>query len=360
MIYFYNRHLFSGGAETLIYRLLVKLKERKIPACVVCEKCDDKIKTMLDNAKVEICYNCQFYKNVTKGDVIIVFSLKELLEFQIRLLNRGCKVILYILGLYTLSLQRLNNHKTLLKLIRPIMGKYIAREIIHSRIIFIDRISAENAEVFYKNIFNVPNESIFPLPIEVDESLDELKLDNLNRDVFSILSIARADFPFKGYLKGLIEECTVLNKEKALSLTIISYGEGMKEVMKWVESAKRDGFSRIKIVGETLYKDLDKYVIKSNLYVGMGTTVLDAAKRGIISIPVQAHTYELRGNYLFHENPYCIGENPNHNIDHAEKLIRKVINMSDEGYMRAKIESSNAVRKIYSIDAFMNKFMKII
>lgn len=360
MIYFYNMKLYSGGAETLIYRMLVELKKRKIPSCVVCETCSDTIRETMENADVDINYDTRFYKHVKKNDVVVVFSLKDLIKFQIRLLYKRANVILYIVGLYTLTLQRLKNHKVLLKLIKPIMSCYLERAIRNDHLIFMDSLSVGRTECFYKKSFNIPRESLFPLPIDIEDLPTDFYKDRLQRDTFIILSIARADFPFKGYLKGLIEECTILSKEFPIELMIVSYGEGINELKSWINNARREGFHAIKLIGEKSYEDLGTYINCSNLYVGMGTTVLDAAKRGVVSIAVQSHTYKLKSNNLFHNNPYLIGEDPEHNLNNAADLIRTVIYMTDEEYKNAMIESACVVKKIYSKEIFMDRFMKLI
>ena len=360
MIYFYNKNLYSGGAETLIYRILVELKKRNIPACVVCETCAEKMKETMEHAGVDIRYDAKFAKNVKKNDLVIVFSLKELIEYQIRLLNKGASVILYMVGLYTLTLQRLNEHKIASRVVKPIMSKYIQKSISNRNIIFMDRLGVDRTERYYGKTFNVSIDDLFPLPIEIEELPADFYKERLNRNIFSILSIARADFPFKGYLKGLIEECTLLNKETSISLTLISYGKGMKELMDWVKSAEKSGFNRINIIGETSYEELNKYIISSNLYVGMATTVLDAAKRGVISIAVQSHTYELKSNYFFHENPCLLGEDPENELNNAIDLIRRAINMPEDEYIKNMIETVNAVKRYYSKEQFMEQFMELV
>lgn len=48
----------------------------------------------------------------------------------------------------------------------------------------------------------------------------------------------------------------------------------------------------IELLGPIDYIELDKYILKSDLYVGIGTTVLEAIKNGIPAIPVRDFSYE--------------------------------------------------------------------
>ena len=94
---------------------------------------------------------------------------------------------------------------------------------------------------------------------------------------------------------------------------------------------------RISFIGKTDYTELELYYQSTDLYVGMGTTVLDAALRGIISIPVRAYTLELITDKYLHEDYSKVA------------LDEGTISKFDELYEGFKLLDSNEKRKLSAI-----------
>lgn len=362
MITFYNPHLFVGGAETLIYRISVELRRRKFATQIACKTCSDTMKSLFAEAGIPLVEVQKCLDNTDKNNVIVVFSLMDYVKFkQQSFFRKNIKVILYMVGMYTLTIQRLQSHHLLFPLLKPAVSYYIRHEIKNKHIIFMDRIGISATEQFYQTNYGLTDSDMFPLPVDLFPLQDEFcnKVAS-NRTPFSILSIARADFPFKGYLKGLLEICTRLCGTWPIQLTIISYGADINQLHQWIDVAKDAGFSDITLIGETPYHELEKYILSSNLYIGMGTTVLDAAARGIPSIAVQSNTYELNSNHLFWEEPGRIGGNPEETIPSAQPLIERVLCMSDAEYIDTMKRTEHALRELYSMDSFVEKFLPLI
>ncbi len=362
MITFYNPHLFVGGAETLIYRISVELRKREFVTQVAFKTCSDTMKSLFVEAGIPLIDAKKCLNNMDENNVVVVFSLMDYVKFKQRsFFRKNIKVILYVVGMYTLTIQRLQSHHLLFPLLKPAISYCIMHEIEKKHIIFMDRIGISATEKFYQTSYGLADSDMFPLPVDVFPLQDGFcEKAARNRKPFSILSVTRADFPFKGYLKGLIEVCTQLCRDHPIQLTIISYGVDIDQLHQWIDMAKDDGFSDITLIGETPYHELEKYILSSNLYIGMGTTVLEAAARGIPTIAVQSHTYALNANHLFWEESGRIGGNPAETISPAQPLIERVLSMSDMEYIDTMKRTEYALRELYSMDSFMEKFLPLI
>lgn len=105
--------------------------------------------------------------------------------------------------------------------------------------------------------------------------------------VSHILAIARMDGNAKSYLFGLIDVFASLkSKYTDLTLTIIGDGSNKAKLMKKADSYSKKVAKDIIFTGSVEYTQLGKYIEKSQIYVGMGTTVLDVAMTGLPSIVV--------------------------------------------------------------------------
>ena len=361
MITFYQSHIFTGGAETLIYRIAEELLARGRSVEIVCKTCSDNMKALFAEDDIPLHENQNCYNAVIRSDTLIVFFLIDYVKFKLLSVGRNTKVLFYMVNLDTLAAYRLQRYPLLFRLFKPILSSYLAHEIRGKNIIFMDRLGINFTEQFYQTSYGLTDSDMFPLPVDVFPLQDDFcKKVASNRAPFSILSIARADFPFKGYLKGLLEICTQLCRTYPIQLTIISYGADINRLHQWIDTAKDSGFSDITLIGETPYHELERYILSSNLYIGMGTTVLDAAARGIPAIAVQSHTYALNAYHLFWEEPGRIGGDPAETIPPAQPLIERVLRMSDTEYIDTMKRTEHALRELYSMDSFMAKFLPLI
>lgn len=117
-------------------------------------------------------------------------------------------------------------------------------------------------------------------------------------DSHKILSVCRFDFPFKGYILGLIKDFgKIAADNKKLELIIVGYGRGYDEVKNECLKLSPDIRRRINLLGDIPYSELGKVYQEATVYVGMGTTVLEASSHGVVSIVAATHQRE----------NYCLG-----------------------------------------------------
>lgn len=181
------------------------------------------------------------------------------------------------------------------------------------------------------------------------------------QDAFHILSVSRMDFPFKGYVLGLIDCCEELKERyPGLELTLIGDGPGYDKVLNKVKELKSEPY--IHLLKTVPYEELEQYIISSDLCVGMGTTLLDAGKRGKIGIIATANQYmPLSCGFLF-DNPDHVavfaGEEGWDRYRFAE-LVTKVMDSSDEVFQNWCRKSYEVVKEKYDICNVMEKLVEI-
>ena len=97
---------------------------------------------------------------------------------------------------------------------------------------------------------------------------------------------------------------------------------------------------------------------KAKVYIGMGTTLMDAALNYKPSVVVSFDTMNCLSNGLFSDNPYCTATNGD-GYPEAIKSLLRVLNASFDEYRMLCIKNFDAVFENYNIDYVMNDFVKI-
>lgn len=176
-----------------------------------------------------------------------------------------------------------------------------------------------------------------------------------------MLAIARADFPFKGYLLGLIDEFSKGNIPEKWHLTIITYGPiHHMELLhsKYLQSSEAVK-SRIQILGKMKYEDLEYYFNQAHIFVGMGTTLLDASKHGVISIPVEPFNNSVKCKGFFYDNPEVVGEDINDEEAVEFKiLLKRFDSLSEKQLAEIISKTSQIVPRYYSIPKTWEKIRR--
>ncbi len=142
--------------------------------------------------------------------------------------------------------------------------------------------------------YELTNARVVPLPmIDVADPRTEGGEPRLR-----ILTVARL-VPQKGYVEGLIRAVGSFVRQEGIDLELCIVGQGPRMTrLRWV--AWRSGIAgRVRFVGPVAYADLPAYYRAADVYVGMGTTVLEAAVHGVPCLVAEAYTDELRSPGLF-------------------------------------------------------------
>lgn len=367
MIAFAYSHLIGGGAETLIMRLARNFRKHNHDSKVFCLFASASVKRQYSNNYIEIVElknweSEEIFKTLSDQDYIFTFSLMDFFMCQsyVKRKKINSKVILYLLHPKVLKLERFSKFKYFQGIFKHLLRKNIYQYIDNGNIIFMDEMCIEWTENFYEKEIEEKQKKIFRLPLE-----DNILCEEENRtpvrsrnEEFQILTISRSDFPFKGYVKGVIHDVIVLSKKyEKLKLKIISFGPDINKLERWVYEAGINDHVDIELLGEVNYDELNQHYYEADLFIGMGTSLLDAAKYGVISLNALMHTYDFKSTGFFHEFPYLLGAEES-NCVNGQGLIEKALLFSDEEYIRYSRESRKLFKENYSIDFFIERFLK--
>ncbi|MCD9526025.1 glycosyltransferase [Photobacterium carnosum] len=198
--------------------------------------------------------------------------------------------------------------------------------------------------------------------------IGELKTSDLNEKFNSIklLSIGRLT-KFKTYnlymipiIRNLIDmgfnvEWHIIGDDEE------NTREPVKDLM-FNEIEKLGLEENIKILGVVEYDQLSKYLSTSKIFIGMGTSAIEACSNGIPTIcAIVDDEKGLSYGYLWDQPHGCVGEklvgkNPTNNV---ANMISNILEMPIDEYKKLVDLSYNCAEQ-YMIEGQMNEFMNLV
>lgn len=360
MIIFNYPNIVCGGIHTLLLRLCSELKNRGIQTEILYRNIFEQGKTDYLNSNIDIYqYSKELPSHYFKNQIhsIITFEFGTYVETVafIKKIKSRSKVFLYSVHPYTFDYY-FKDPGLKIGLIKsffsPSFCRCIAKGIVNGYMFFMDEENLEHS-IVENNVLLDEN--------EYDSKIVRLIFPCTNKEgkenkTIQLLSVSRADFPFKGYLKGLIEIFSKLKERyNNLSLTIISSGNDLDKLEEWIKESN----SKISLVKNVSYSDLFEFYKKSNIYIGMGTTVLEAASESNIVIPVSPYTYECKSDGLFSDNPkWLLTEIDSGNS--IENMLKNLIEMPSTRFKDLSNDSLNKLQELYSSEVVINSLINIL
>ena len=371
LICYFDHDFLLGGAQTYYIRMLAwaKASFNKILILNKGTIIAEEWKLTVDKLDIKVLYldaigkwlydskNCKIRLDLTKHSVCIVTGISQYIR-----ISNVFKDDLYLnLVLYVL-------HPTSCQISQKyflinLFCEYRAiRKICNKNMYFMDEETLEYAQKCYPNISFSQN-NIIRLGMDVKDYNESVRKKVCGLSKFCILTVSRLEFPFKGYILGLIKDFALLhNKYPDMELNIIGGGEGMAEVetilSDYDEKIKQD----IHLIGYVAYEELAKYFERSHLYVGMGTTVLDASMRGVPAIVATGYQRENFCCGYFYDNYKVVGKLINESGAqdyHFYDLIEKIYQMSIDEYLEKCRLSYKIVKENYDIELIMNRLISL-
>ena len=171
----------------------------------------------------------------------------------------------------------------------------INRGMENHEIVFMTKSGFEYIDKQYNGGFFFNKNYIFPIPYEINHvyGISEKECYERYRS-YEILAIARADFPFKGYLLGIVDSLDeIVLHCPMVKVTIVSFGPHEEVLRKKIDELPYDLRKHISCEGKILYSELSRYYKKAKVYLGMGSTVYEASSYGLPSIIAESYTNEL-------------------------------------------------------------------
>lgn len=349
--------MILGGGEQLALRLIKGINQIGEKACLLTFGCSETICKQIEKDQIELILHNKGYKGLGRriAEINQCYDVRIITFFWgpfVRLKHecKDIKILLYVIQKDILN----TTVPRLVQITRRAYGGTISKLLKNGQIIFMDEETRDTTFKFYRGSTFEHADYIVRLPIDIIPYNEERCVKRTRSASFNILTIARADFPFKGYLFGLIDCFNRLHQiHPNMHLTIISHGEGFEKLQAHLGCT-----SGITLVGETPHDELKKYYAKSNLYIGMGTTILEASNYDLPSIPVRSDTYQLEVSGWFSSNPesVCVyGDMP---ITAPYQLILQAKTMPPDKYIALSEKTKEALRNVYDTRVCVKRLLE--
>lgn len=370
---FINPHWIMGGVDTYFFRMMCWLREREVECRLLLprnsavdeefynttvklgveiEKCVDtyrinhkikptKVKLNIDRSRRVFLMLCR------ADDIFLAQRIAQTNRNDFKIIH----YMLHVKGFEPTKVLRSDTSLPNYLYFRGIYERY-RRILQNNPTIVMDGICKGEFEKQYE--YELSKEQVVPLGIKVPK---EIAHSGKRNKEFLITTVCRFEFPYKAYVLGLIKQFgELVQKYNGIRLQIIGWGDGEERVKEAILSLGEDCSRNINVIGKVEYSDLEKYLLESDAYVGMGTTLIDAGKLGVPSIAVDFYTEESMSDGLLYDNGDLVAINAS---KRTAEVIETLINASDGEYEEICKKTYEIVREQYSIDSVMNKIIHV-
>lgn len=364
-----------GGTMTLLFRMCKWYVEHGEKACVLYEADgNDEIKSKIEALGVKT-YFVGFF-NLKRIRDVLSNLIHE--EKQVKVLNYNLNHYLdieYVRSKYDFDIKNVMYviHPDCLKkgmvinngFVRNLYQKHyfhLITEMINNRaLVFMDKDSIDATNYFYNK--SIPDEvPIIPLPIDIPLIDNNENLIKKGYESNTILTAARADFPFKGYLLGLIDVFVELKRNVTnAKLKIFSEGEDIKVLIDKIDILEEGVKQDIELSGWIDYDGLIEEIKNCRVFIGASTGLLDSSKYYRVSIPVKHTTNKCVSLSFFHEHPMLLSEEYHEGMPNkCLELFQTVFNDSYEEYRQMSLSSFDAVNRYYNESVVMEQLNDVL
>lgn len=351
--YFYSE-LLTGGIETLIVRQANWLIKNNFKIILHLSK-PGKLDHLLD-PNIKIIYNNNLFnfrnnislhtRYINENDVVQIFRPNALflLYTIFQNININIRVSIGFFHLYEVTYSAgfknifLGDYKKLLHYI-PVTNWYFINEPTKKR---------------HEEILGYNLDSSVIIPVPVSENLNNFDHKPKKFKIVSIGNLRK----FKTYnLTALNVIYELAKKYDSISYDIFGAGELYNEMKIFIEKNCME--SIVTIHKQLEYENYSQPLRDAYVFIGLGTSVLEAAILGIPSIVALVNDkVGLTNGWVHNLNKINFGEEDEtipkvYLID----LLEDVINMDNEEYKRISMITKSKV-KIYSIDSVMREIIK--
>jgi glycosyltransferase involved in cell wall biosynthesis len=342
----------NAGVETLVLRLAKWYHQKGVEARVLLIKASGdllpelhrvaKVKEFdVDNIFVNPLINSRIKKDpffTEVEEVFSVFAAGNWIAAQIcTILNIPIKI-----GIY---------HPDDYKVTNSSYEKELFNRLPDACKLFMNQECLLNTEIIFNRKFNSP---IWPLPVINISNSPKVRRPQRSK----IISIGRF-VSSKIYNLTMIKIVSVLNNEGIeVYFDIYGYGELESEMRKLINDLGLN--DKIKIKGELQYKDFEEVMSSAYVFVGCGTSVIEASYFGVPSIVATENSLIAESNGLFCN---IIGYNVGERVTNAKTILIKdlityILSLNNQEYEElGKKHRSIAISK-YEINNVCEKFTK--
>lgn len=358
-----------GGGQTLILRMCTYLRMKNICTGVLCHD-DGNDEIVSDLRNIDVIIKCakswetdkveraiNFFAKIESELLVINFAWDQYLNIELikRRNNINIKNIIYCIHPTTFEKGSRIKNRVISNLLKRIYKKILKKMQDNRAIIFDTEIDRSRTEEFFGICLN--DSPVLRIPILVKENNNYIDIIEKGFKNNIILTASRAEIPFKGYMLGLIDDFSRLcESNENYKLEIISAGDDIDQITSKIDSLSKHIKERISVYGWMNYEELENEIKNSKLVVGMGTTILDAAKNYKVCIPVVMYTTDNNAaGYFGKSNLYFSA--PDGWKESAYPLLEEMTKWNLEQYTSRCMESFETVKENYGIENVMKKML---
>ncbi len=165
-----------------------------------------------------------------------------------------------------------------------------------------------------------------------------------NRESFNIITVARFEFPHKGYILGLVDSFPEIKAEiPSARLIIIGYGEGREELVRHIDSLDPSLREDIELVGKVSYNELAAYYDRAHISVSVAGSVTDSVRFGVPALIARHYTTALEGYGFYSDNSErVLCDEPGHELI---SCIADVYKMNKDEYIKLCMKNHSVLEE---------------
>ncbi len=361
-----------GGSQTLMIRICKWLVNHNEEIVYLCNRDDNKnaieqIKSIggrvynVGGDRINNLIN--FFKNNsinTKDLLVINYSINYYIEIEIvkKELSIEFDNIVYCIIPDTFEKGKGISNSFIRNILKKPYKRILKKMNRNNAVVMMDEVCKERTEKWNNTKLNSDTPLIrLPITFEPNESFEIDIVKGYNSR--TILTASRADFLFKGYLLGLAKDFKEIKKSHPdVKLTIVASGKDEDQLKAQINQLSEETKADVKLIPWIDYEDLLTMIRSCYVFVGMSSTLLDAAKLYKICIPAKGYTEENLANSFFDEDPRYLYASDDCTKP-AIRLINECLEWDFEYYKKRSLSHYKAVKSEYDEDQNIGKLISV-
>ena len=368
LVIFHDTLGVYGGSQTLMLRMCQWLRKHGEDVLFLCDRDDNTeiVGKILDCGGQIIKVGGDKVRNITNAlrpylgrDILMInFMWDYYIQTEIakRALGARFHNLFYSIAPEAFDKDPKRRNAFIRKIVLSVYSGMFRRMKENHAVVVMDEICLERSEPWWKAGMQ-QQPPILRLPISFPDDIDKEALITNGYASNMILTASRADFPMKGYLLGLIDDfCALKQIFPDAVLRIVAAGQDENRLKEKIGNVPENIRKDITWIAWLPYEDVLSEIAKCRVFIGMGSTLLDAAKLCKVCIPVRAFTEANQAASFFEEEPRYLAA-PDDCRTSACPLLKESIGWGFEEYRKRCLLHYDAVKRLYDEDKIMQELL---
>jgi len=361
---FVYSQLNTGGVETLIVRMSNWLVANGYRVKLLLRDKSD-LDSLL-NSKVLIKYfgnmyfllyapyiNRKIVNSSFFSDLDVIYSFESITCWLATLIHKNLKYKpVFLTGVYQPNGFYSASEKKSTRYFPKVINKLVTKVLPKQSFLFMNELNRSSVS---NNLgVDLFKGKIMPLPVSI---VPEVEISKRKPKKYKIISIGRITY-FKIYIFALLDVIKVLkNQNIEVEYDIYGHGPLETELINKIKLLQLE--SNVFFKGKLAYNDMAKVLSNAYLFIGMGTSLVEAAMCGVPSIvAIFNNTNTTCYGFLYNQRNYNVGEIDNQSKEVLfEQIIKDAISWSPEKYIEECNKNFEFAQR-FNIDNIMKDFVE--